>query len=116
MGTYGVRGCSRCPLGQYRLVLNHGRKDFAYRPCRVCDVRCAYFETPAFSAMRTRSATVRTPSFFHDRAAVELDGLLDRAEIVGDLLVEPSGHHVVITSRSRGVRLAILAWSAAISV
>ena len=36
---------------------------------------------------------MRTPSFFI-RAAVELDGLFDRAEIVGNLLVEPPGDNV----------------------
>src|SRR5262249_32966464 len=40
------RRLSTWPLGQYG---------------RSADV--AYFETPAFSAMRTRSATARTPSF-----------------------------------------------------
>ncbi len=56
--------------------------------------RCRYLEILSFSAMRTRSAIVRTPSFSHHRTAVEFDGLLHRPKIVGDLLVEPPGDNV----------------------
>jgi hypothetical protein len=43
---------------------------------------------------------------------VELDGLLDRPKVKGDLLIERSGDNVR-TSRSRGVKVAIFAWIAA---
>ena len=53
-----------------------------------------YFEIPAFSAMRTRSATVRTPSFSIIRLRWTLMVFSTVPKIAGNLLVEPAGDHM----------------------
>ena len=72
--------------------------------------RYAHFEMPAFSAMRTRSATVRTPSFsiIRLRWTLMVFSTVPRSPAI--CLLSRPATTCVSTSRSRGVKVTIFAW------
>jgi catechol 2,3-dioxygenase-like lactoylglutathione lyase family enzyme len=113
---YGMKEVVVTTVDGHRIVFGQQLKDSSLRFEPLGEGKLRFGGTPAFSARRTRSATVRTPSFFiiWPRWNLIVFSTVPRSPAI--CLFSRPATICESTSSSRGVRLSILDFTAANSV